>query len=112
MIFTAKFGFQIFNPAAITAEGPTLHVSRALLRHILFLGKIKMSKIEKDEDWVNQLSESFKMTLEIIFRAKLYYQIFNPAIILSERQTLKASGAILRHDNSASKANTVKNRKR
>jgi len=50
VIFTAKFGFQIFNPAAITAEGPTLHVSRALLRHILFLGKIKMSKIEKDED--------------------------------------------------------------
>ena len=49
VIFKAKLVFQIFNPAAVTAEGPTLQVSKAPLRHHLFLGKIKMSKIEKDE---------------------------------------------------------------
>ena len=47
VIFLAKLDFQIFNPAANTAEGPTLEPSRALLRYENFHGKIKMSKIEK-----------------------------------------------------------------
>ena len=50
VIFRAILDFQIFNPAAITAEEPTLQASRALLRHYFFLSKQKMSKIEKDED--------------------------------------------------------------
>jgi len=34
------------------SEGLTLEVSKFLLKHRNFNGKIKTSKIEKDEDWV------------------------------------------------------------
>jgi len=44
--------FQNFNPAVIPSEGLTLDASRALLRHKNFDGKTKISKIEKDEQWV------------------------------------------------------------
>ena len=49
-ILRAILDFQIFNPAATTAEGPTLKPSRALLRHKNIFGKTKISKTEKDED--------------------------------------------------------------
>ena len=52
VIFLAKLDFEIFCPAVILPEGPTLDGSRALLRHKNFDGKTKISKIEKDEDWV------------------------------------------------------------
>jgi len=42
--------FEIFSPAVILPEGPTLDASKALLRHKNFDGKTKISKIEKDED--------------------------------------------------------------
>ena len=38
MIFCAKLDFQIFNPAVIPSEGPTLEASRALLRRKNFEG--------------------------------------------------------------------------
>ena len=52
MIFCAKLNFQIFNPAVITSEGPSLEASTALLRRNFFEGWTKMSKIEKGENWV------------------------------------------------------------
>ena len=45
--------FEIFCSAVIPAEGPTLDASRALLRHKNFDGKTKISKIEKDEQWLS-----------------------------------------------------------
>ena len=53
VIFRAKLDFQIFNPSVILSEGVTLDVSRALLRHENFDGKSNMSKIKKDEDWLD-----------------------------------------------------------
>jgi len=44
--------FNRFSLAVTLEEGPTLDVSRALLRHKNFDGNTKISKIEKDEDWV------------------------------------------------------------
>ena len=44
--------FKRFSLALTLKEGPTLDVSRALLRHKNVDGNTKMSKIEKDEDWV------------------------------------------------------------
>ena len=52
VIFLAKLDFEIFCSAVILPKGPTLDASRALLRHKNFDGKTKISKIEKDEDWV------------------------------------------------------------
>ena len=52
VIFLAKLDFEIFCSAVITTEGLTLDASIALLRHKNFDGKTKISKIEKDEDWV------------------------------------------------------------
>ena len=52
MIFLAKFDFEILMSAVILPEGLTLDASRALLRHQILAGKTKISKIEKDEDWV------------------------------------------------------------
>ena len=52
MIVWAKIDFEIFCSAVIPSEGLTLDASRALLRHKNFEGKTKISKIEKDEDWV------------------------------------------------------------
>ena len=46
VIFRAKLGFEFFNAATITIERPTLKAFRALLRHIIFLGKTKLLKIE------------------------------------------------------------------
>ena len=43
---------QIFCSAVILPEGPTLEASGALLRQKILTGKTKISKIEKDEDWV------------------------------------------------------------
>ena len=45
--------FEIFCSAVIPSEGPTLDASRALLKHKNFDGKTKISKIEKDEDWLD-----------------------------------------------------------
>ena len=53
MIFLAKLGFQILNPAVIPSEGTTLEASTALLRRKNFEGWTKMSKIEKCENWVD-----------------------------------------------------------
>ena len=50
--FKAKLDFEIFSPSAILPEGLTLDASRALLRHRNFDGKTKISKIEKDENWI------------------------------------------------------------
>ena len=44
--------FEIFGSAVIPSERLTLDASRALLRHKNFEGKTKISKVEKDEDWV------------------------------------------------------------
>ena len=44
--------FEIFCSAVIPSEGPTLDALRALLRHKNFDVKTKMSKIEKDAEWV------------------------------------------------------------
>ena len=44
--------FEIFCSAVILPEGPILDASKALMRHKNFMGKTKISKIEKDEDWV------------------------------------------------------------
>ena len=52
VISSAIFDFLSFSPAVILQEGPFLDASRALLRHKTFDGNTKMSKIEKDEDWV------------------------------------------------------------
>ena len=52
--------FEIFGSAVIPSEGPTLDVSRALLRHANFDGKSKVSKIEKDEERVGCPSGSLK----------------------------------------------------
>ena len=71
VILKAKLGFEIFCPATITEEKPTLKASRALLTHILFLGKTKLLKIEKDEDRVDEpYGSSFKVTFEVIIKAK------------------------------------------
>ena len=59
--------FEIFCSAVISSEGPTLDAYRALLRHANFDGKSKVSKIEKDEDWVGCPSGSLKMTFEAMF---------------------------------------------
>ena len=53
-----------------------------------------MSRIEKDENWIDLLFESQKMTFYMIFCAKLDFQIFNPAVIPSEGTVLEA----LKHD--------------
>ena len=53
VIFLAKLDFEIFCPAVILPEGPTLDASRALLRHKIFHGKTKNSKIEKVAQWVD-----------------------------------------------------------
>jgi len=42
VILRAKLHFQIFNPAVITAEGPTLQGFRAFLTHDIFLDKTKI----------------------------------------------------------------------
>ena len=80
-------GFQIFRSAEIPAEGITLDASRALLRHKNFDGKTKMSKIEKDEDWVDGPSRGLKMIFEVILRAKLGFEIFCPATITEEKKS-------------------------
>ena len=98
-ILRANLDFQIFNPAAITAEGPSLEPSRALLRHKNILGKTKMSKIEKDEDWVDKSSRSLKMIFEVILKAKVDFQTFKPAAITAEGLTSEPSRALLRHKN-------------
>ena len=53
-----------------------------------------MSRIEKDENWVDLPFESQKMTFYMIFCAKLDFQIFNTAVIPSEGTVLEA----LKHD--------------
>ena len=73
--------FEIFCSVVIPSEGITLDAIRALLRHKNFDGKTKISKIEKDEQWVGWPSGSIKMTFEVIVWAKLDFQIFNPAVI-------------------------------
>ena len=98
VILRAKLNFQTFNPAAITAEGLTSEPSRALLRHQNIHGKTKISKIEKDKDWVDESSRSLKMIFEVILRAKLHFQIFNPAVITAEGPTLQGFRAFLTHD--------------
>ena len=52
VIFLAKMDFQNFCSSVIPSEGLTLEASRVLLRHEDFDGKSKISKIEKDEQWV------------------------------------------------------------
>ena len=52
VIFLAKFDFEIFCSTVILPGGPTLDASRALLSHKNFHGKTKISKNEKDEEWV------------------------------------------------------------
>ena len=44
VILKAKLDFQIFNPAAITAEGPTLQASRELLGIFFFIRAIWRKK--------------------------------------------------------------------
>ena len=68
VILRAKVDFQIFNPVAITAEGLTSEPSRALLRHKNIHGKTKISKIEKDKDWVDESSRSLIIIFEVISR--------------------------------------------
>ena len=99
MIFWAKLDFQIFDPAVVPSEGPILEVSRALLRHKNFDGKTKMSKIEKDEDWVGWSSRRLKMRFQMIFWAKFDFQNFNPTVIPLEGPTLEASRGLLRYTN-------------
>ena len=80
-VFWAKSDFEIFFPAAILPEGLTLDASRALLRHKNFDGKAKMSKIENHEDWVGWPFGSLKMSIEVIFLAKIDFQRFCSAVI-------------------------------
>ena len=97
VIFWAKLDFEIFCSAVITTEGLTLDASRALLRHKNFDGKTKISKIEKVAHWVGWPSGSLIMSFEVIFWAKMDFEIFCSAVIPSERTTLGASRALLRH---------------
>ena len=50
-IFGAKMDFKILCFAVIPSEEPILDASRALLRHKIFDGKIKTSKIKHVKDW-------------------------------------------------------------
>jgi len=99
VIFWTNLDFQFFCSAVIPLEGPTLDGFRALLRHKNFDGKTKMSKIEKDAEWVGWPSGSLKMTFKVIFWAKLDFQFFYSAVIPSEGPTLDALRALLRHKN-------------
>ena len=91
VIFLAKMDFEIFCSAVIPSEGLTLDASRALLRHKNFEGKTKISKIEKDEDWVGWPVRSLTKSFEVIFLAKTDFEIFCSAAIPSERLTLDTS---------------------
>ena len=91
VFFWAKSDFEIFCPAVILPEGLTLDASRALLRHKNFEGKTKISKIEKNEDWVGWPSGSLNKSFEVIFLAKTDFEIFCSAVIPSERLTLDTS---------------------
>ena len=93
MILSAKWDFENLISTVITAERLTLEPSRALLRHENFHGKTKMSKIEKDKYWVDESSRRLEITFKVICRAKLDFQIFNPAAIAVEGPTLQASRA-------------------
>ena len=66
MISWAKLDFKFFYPAVIPSEGSTLGTSRALLRHKKFDFWTKISKIEKDNDWVGGPSGSLRMSFEVI----------------------------------------------
>ena len=93
--------FKILSSAVIPVKGLTLDASkfRALLRHQDFDGKANASKIEKDEDYVGWPSGSLKMSFEVMFFAKMDFQIVCSAVIHSKGLTLDASRALLRHKN-------------
>ena len=61
--------FQTICSAVIPSVGQTLDAFQALLRRTNFDGKTKMSKIEKDEEWVGWPSGSLIMSFEVIFCA-------------------------------------------
>ena len=54
-----------------------------------------MSRIEKDENWVDLPFESQKMTIYMIFWARLDFQISILSVILSEGPTLQVFTAFL-----------------
>jgi len=97
VIFWAKLDFEIFCSAVITTEGLTLDASRALLRHKNFDGKSNMPKIEKDSQWIGWPSERIILTFEVIFWAKLDFEMLCSAVITTEGLTLDAFRALLRH---------------
>ena len=58
---------------------------------IFFLDKTKLSKIEKDEDCVDEASRSLKMTFELILKVKLGFPVFNPVVMISDGKILQSS---------------------
>ena len=97
--FRTKLSFEIFNLAVIPSQRPTLEASRGFLRHNNFRDKTKIPKIEKEEYWVDEPIRSEKMIFGATFRTKLGVEIFNHAVISSERPILEASRTFLRHNN-------------
>ena len=60
---------------------------------IFFLDKTKLSKIEKDEDCVDEASGSLKMTFEVILKVKFGFPVFNPVVMTSDGKNLQSSKA-------------------
>ena len=99
VICWVKLYFQNFCLAVIPSESPTLEASRAFLRHKKFECKSKMSKIKKDENLVGWAFGSQKMSIQMIFWAKLNLQIFCLTVISSEGLALEASRIFRKHKN-------------
>ena len=68
VILRARLHFQIFNPAVITAEGPTLQGFRAFLTHDIFLDKTK--------DFEKYFKKYSRLILKYKKRKALIYDVF------------------------------------
>ena len=73
------------------------------------MGKTKISKIEKVEDWVGWLSGRLRRSFEVIVLAKIDFEIFCSVLILPEGPTLDDSKTLLKHKKFWSNFTDLKN---